>query len=97
MSAAIRDSSRDVIAEAEKMCAAQVDTFCSLMTDAAKTLSPYDTGHNRDSLAYKMDGMNGEVYTESGYGGWLEIGTTKMPARPYFQPAFEQTREDMRS
>lgn len=28
------------------------------------------------------------VYTQSGYGGWLEIGTKRMPARPYIGPAF---------
>jgi len=96
MSAAVRDLSKDVIAAAEKLAAQQINTFCSLMTDAAKSLSPYDTGHNRDSLTYKAQGLNGEVWTESGYGGWLEIGTSKMEAQPYFQPAFEQTVGEMK-
>lgn len=30
------------------------------------------------------------VMTGSGYGGWLEIGTARIPARPYIRPAVEQ-------
>lgn len=30
------------------------------------------------------------VMTGSGYGGWLELGTHRMPARPYIRPAVEQ-------
>ena len=96
MSAAVRDMSKEVIAAAEKLAAQQIDTFCGLMADACKSLSPVDTGHNRDSITYKAEGLNGEVWTESGYGGWLEIGTSKMAAQPYFQPAFEQTKGEMK-
>ena len=30
------------------------------------------------------------VYSTSGYGGYLEVGTRRMPARPYFGPARDQ-------
>lgn len=32
----------------------------------------------------------GAVYSTSGYGGYLETGTRKMPARPYFKPALDR-------
>ena len=34
--------------------------------------------------------MEGAVYSTSGYGGYIETGTVKMPARPYFKPALDR-------
>lgn len=34
--------------------------------------------------------IEGAVYSSSGYGGYLEVGTSRMPARPYIKPATEQ-------
>ena len=36
------------------------------------------------------------VVTTSGYGGYLELGTRRMKARPYFAPAFERARKDFK-
>jgi hypothetical protein len=35
-------------------------------------------------------GISVAVYTQSGYGGYLETGTRYMPARPYIYPAIEE-------
>jgi len=35
------------------------------------------------------------VYSTSGYGGYLETGTYKMPARPYFRPALDKNKGDL--
>ena len=55
------------------------------------------TGNNRRSIDSEVKEEGGrvvaEVFTQSGYGGYLEIGTTKMPARPYLKPAFDKNRE----
>jgi len=34
--------------------------------------------------------IEGAAYSTSGYGGYLETGTSKMPARPYFKPALDK-------
>jgi len=34
--------------------------------------------------------IEGAVYSTSGYGGFLETGTVKMGARPYFKPALDR-------
>lgn len=94
----VQDNSRSVIEEARRLAAEQIASFCAGMATEAKELSPVAKvggGNNRDSIDYTANGLNGEIFTQSGYGGWLEVGTSKMAARPYFRPAFEQTRQDM--
>ena len=53
-----------------------------------------DTGHNRRSIDATVidtpEGPSAELFTQSGYGGYLEVGTSKMPARPYLYPAFQR-------
>lgn len=74
-----------------------IKDFCSAMADGCRERSPVAAikgGHNRDSIAWESSGLSGKVFSESGYGGWLEIGTSKMPARPYFRPAFEDTKQE---
>lgn len=63
--------------------------LADLTTEGAKQRSPYDTGNNRDSIKWRKESENEYiVFTESGYGGYLELGTVKMPARPYIKPAY---------
>ena len=55
------------------------------------------TGHNSRSIKYEVGPGKeiaqkegeGAVYSTSGYGGFLETGTVKMGARPYFRPALD--------
>lgn len=74
-----------------------VDTFCDTMADFARELTPYDTGNNKRSIETKtgIEGNKpvGRVYTQSGYGGWLEIGTANKPARPYLAPAYQKAKD----
>jgi len=35
--------------------------------------------------------IEGAVYSSSGYGGYLEVGTSRMPARPYIKPAMDKS------
>ena len=67
--------------------------FVDVMVEQAKALSPYLTGHNRRSISF-LKGVKGRmvtwaVGTMSGYGGYLEFGTKRRPATPYFLPAAE--------
>ena len=39
--------------------------------------------------------LQGAVYSTSGYGGYGETGTSKMPARPYFKPALDKNFKDL--
>jgi hypothetical protein len=70
-------------AEREQMEKAKLD---------AKAMSPKLTGKNAASIGVRLrrvqNGMvRGMIFTESGYGGYIERGTAKIPARPYIYPA----------
>lgn len=87
----------DVLRAALAAGVEQINTFCDTMSSIASKNSPVATGNNRDNIATKtgMEGGKpvGRVYTQSGYGGWLEIGTSKMPARPYIAPAYQEAKD----
>lgn len=61
-----------------------------IAADAIKPPSPIDTGNNRRSITYDAKGLEGKVYSTSGYGGFLETGTSHMAARPYMKPALDR-------
>ena len=65
------------------------DLITGIANDSIKG-SPYLTGHNRRSIKYEIKKMAGSVFSTSGYGGFLETGTSRMPARPYFKPALDK-------
>lgn len=51
-------------------------------------------GQLRESIDAKVTklkrGVRGKVFTTSGYGGYVELGTKKMDAEPYIYPAFQE-------
>ena len=51
--------------------------------------SPVLTGNNRRSIKYEAKGLTASTFSTSGYGGYLETGTAKMGAQPYFKPALD--------
>lgn len=71
-----------------------VETYSQYIKPRAQELSPYLTGHNARTIDYEVTktetGVQAELFSQSGYGGYLEIGTKKMAARPYLYPAFAQ-------
>lgn len=56
----------------------------------AKHDTPWLTGHNSRSIDFEAKGLTGSVFSTSGYGGFLETGTARMPARPYMKPALDR-------
>lgn len=57
--------------------------------------SPGITGGTlRDSITYEIEkkgnNIEGRLYTQCGYGAWVEIGTSQMEPRPFIKPAVEK-------
>ena len=78
------------------------DSVTDIANDAIKG-SPVLTGNNRRSIMFEVGpggevakgDLEGAVYSTSGYGGYLETGTVKMPARPYFKPALDMNLKNL--
>jgi hypothetical protein len=84
--------------------AAIKDEFEGPILETAKAMSPIDEGdkregtpghliHNRDSLRarafFTEDGPMGKLYSTSGHGYFIEVGTRFTGARPYAWPAVQ--------
>ena len=53
-----------------------------------------EQGEDAESGRVVDDGkLEAAVYSTSGYGGFLETGTYKMPARPYFRPSLDKNKD----
>lgn len=66
---------------------------------AAVEGSPVRTGHNRRSIDTTVEetprGPSARLFTQSGYGGYLEVGTRFMAAEPYLWPAFQENIQNL--
>ena len=67
-------------------CAVFVDTF----KDISQALVPVDTGYLRSTLKAWSDDFEVTAETICEYAQYVEYGTWKQSAQPYFEPAIEQ-------
>lgn len=75
-----------------------LDVMVELAKRAPPLGSPYKTGRNRNSIKWKkIARLIWHIFTESNYGGWLELGTKRMDARPYFAPAFKEANREFQN
>jgi len=87
----VRPRTREALAEMQTRNRANLIDFVERQTALTKQYSPYDTGNNRDSIDWEeIPGteLGFLIYTQSGYGGFLEVGTFRMEGRLYFRQAF---------
>lgn len=65
----------------------------SLAADAAcetaRSLAAVDTGELRGSISAVHNGLEARVAAACGHAAAVEFGTSRMPARPFMQPAAE--------
>lgn len=55
-----------------------------------KTGSPKSGEKPFNEYSFSLKSLEGAIYSTSGYGGYLETGTSRMEARPYFKPALDR-------
>jgi len=91
----LRDNSAAVLKQIGDLTEGRLRDLAEEMTDVAKTNCPVDTGNLRDSIEWDAQEMSTEkktvtIYTQTGYGGWVELGTSRQAAQPFLAPAFKQ-------
>ena len=65
------------------------DAFCSTFMDMATSIVPVDTGFLRSTIDAQTDGYLCECEATAEYAQYVEYGTWKMDAQPYFEPALD--------
>ena len=77
-----------------------IDTFVT----EAKVRAPYDVGNLKRSIVPKKIASLGwevmtttQAITGTGYGAYVELGTRKMKAQPFFAPAYVAARKELES
>lgn len=67
-----------------------VSTFMEIATE----LVPVDTGYLRSTIHAETDGATcAEFFADAEYAQYVEYGTWKMGAQPYFRPALDEALE----
>lgn len=67
---------------------AAAETFVDVATD----LVPVDTGYLQSTIYAEADSTSAEFFADAEYAEYVEFGTWKMAAQPYFRPALEEAQ-----
>lgn len=77
-------------------CAAGLTEGVSAMADGARQLCSVDTGDLKASISARSqaaaDGAEGEVSAGAAHAVYVELGTSRMAARPFLLPACQAER-----
>lgn len=83
----------ELLREADNRTEDLVDDLLDEVKEKARELSPKLTGAN--ALSIEVDKQNKTVGPTSKYGLFLELGTSKMSARPYLVPALNYVKKQL--
>lgn len=60
------------------------------MQATAQAIVPVDTGHLKSSISLDVVGLGFDLGPTAEYGGYVELGTSRMNPEPYLGPAYDQ-------
>lgn len=86
---------RGLEARISREVAAELDVVGADIVDLAKSIVPVRTGYLRSTIYHKVEDTNLEVGASAHYAAYVELGTSKMSARPYLRPSVDANREKL--
>ena len=66
-----------------------LETMGEIVVEEMKGLCPVDTGALQDSIDYSVSGTDLTFEATEDYAGFVEFGTSRMAAQPYFMPPLD--------
>jgi HK97 gp10 family phage protein len=59
------------------------------MQATAQEIVPVDTGHLKSTISLDLVGLGFDLGPTAEYGGYVELGTSRMNPEPYLGPAYD--------
>ena len=101
MSTTVQGFSGREVDKLKGVIAFQLNSAATSVEVIGKQLAPVDTGFLRDNIKQTEEATddNLRAVTESGapYSIFVEYGTVNMHAQPFFTPAFESAKRQLKS
>jgi HK97 gp10 family phage protein len=66
-----------------------LETMGQIVVEEMQGLVPVDTGALQESIGYSVSGTDLTFEATEDYAGFVEYGTSKMEAQPYFNPPLD--------
>lgn len=73
------------------------ETFVRVFLETAQNLVPVRTGNLMNSIMAESNGSDVLCYTDCEYSQYVEYGTWKQSAQPYFEPALEEAMSEIKT
>lgn len=88
MSVIFKSYAKDVLSAARSAKATALEMIGGMAESYAKAACPVDTGRLRGSITHEQFSEDTEVIgTNVEYAPYVELGTSKMSAKPFLRPA----------
>lgn len=96
--AKINDHTKEVLSEVDRLISERLITAALMVERSAKKMVPVVTGTLRRSITHEPKKPKRKVVVGSNveYAPFVEMGTSKMSARPYLRPALHANMEKIR-
>lgn len=91
----IKDNSREVRHTVMVTTEAKFDDFMQSFVEVSRAEAPIITGQLRESISSGKSGpMQRTIFTQTGYGGFVHEGTSRMGGNPFFNRALDRIRPE---
>lgn len=74
----------------ERAVGRDFETFAGRVENRAKANAPVDTGELRASIQHDVSGANGTIEATAEHAPYVEFGTSRQRAQPFFYPAVDR-------